>query len=124
MPNRMRNFIVLLASSFMFCLATFTGVHASPPFPDREVHATELRMFVPTAATCVIEAVATAHAAVLQPALGPVAPDSLVAVDGGMEYLALLRSLTCPDERQRPFACPFPSQATGPPLGQYRCAMR
>lgn len=52
-------------------------------------------------ATCVIDTVATTHAAVLEPALGPVAPVSSVAADGGVEYLALIRSMTIPADRQR-----------------------
>jgi hypothetical protein len=101
MPNSMRKLLAMLAASVMLCLATFTGAHASFHVPDRKVHATEYVMHVPTMDTCVIDTVATTHAAVLQPALGPVAPVSLVAADGGIEYLALIRSMTFPADRPR-----------------------
>ena len=91
----------MLASSFLLCMATFTGAHASYPVPDRKVHATEYVMHAPTMAKCIADMVATTHAAVLEPALGPVAPASLVAADGGTEYLALIRSMTFPAERRR-----------------------
>ena len=55
----------------------------------------------PAMATCTIDTVATTHAVALQPALGPVAPVHLVAVDGGTAYLALVRSMTCPADRRR-----------------------
>lgn len=97
----MRKLLAMLASSFLLCLATFTGAHASYPVPDRKVHATEYVMHAPQMATCVAETVATTHAVVLQPALGPVAPASLVAADGGTEYLALIRTMTFPSERRR-----------------------
>ena len=93
----MRKLIVMLASSIMLCVGAFSGTHASTPVPDRKVHATELVMFVPTmVATCNVDTVATTSAVMLKPALGPVAPASLVAVDGGNEYLVLLRAMTCP----------------------------
>ncbi|MBF9239283.1 hypothetical protein I2I05_17965 [Hymenobacter sp. BT683] len=95
----MRKLVVLLLGSFMLCVATFTGVHASPPVPDRKVDYTECVMYKPTMATCFIDTVATVHAVILKPSLGPVAPNSLVAVDGGHEFLALLRTMTCPDNR-------------------------
>ena len=101
MPNSMRKLLAMLAASVMLCLATFTGAHASYPVPYRKVHATEYVMHVPTMAMCVTDTVATTHAAVLQPALGPVAPVSVVAVDGGIEYLALIRSMTIPVDRRR-----------------------
>lgn len=101
MPERMRNFIVMLASSFMLCVATFSGSYASTPAPDRKVHATEYVMHAPTMAPCVVDSVATTHVAVLQPALGPVAPAALVAADGGIEYLALIRAMTFPVDRRR-----------------------
>ena len=91
----------MLAASVMFCLASLSGAYAGPPVPDRKVHATEMVMRVPVMATCVMDSVATTHAVVLQPALGPVAPASLVAADGGIEYLALLRAMTCPPDRVR-----------------------
>ena len=97
----MRNLIVTLCSSFMLCVADFTGSHASTPASDRKVHATEYVMPSAPVATCVTDSVATTHAAVLQPALVPVAPASLVAVDGGIEYLALIRSMTIPADRRR-----------------------
>lgn len=90
-----------LCSSFMLCVAAITGAHASPPVPDRKVHATEMAMRAPTMATCVIDTVATTYVAVLQPALGPVAPASLVAADGGIDYLALIRSMAFPADSQR-----------------------
>ena len=101
MSNSMRNLIVTLCYSFMLCLAAISGSYASTPAPDRKVHATEYVMHAPTMATCVTDSVATAHAAVLEPALGPVAPASLVAVDSGIEYLALIRSMTVPADRRR-----------------------
>jgi hypothetical protein len=102
MPNNMRKLFVLLSYSFMLCLAVFTGAHASPPVPERKAHPTEYVMHAPTMATCVIDTVvATTYAAILKPALGPVAPAALVAVDGGMEYLALIRAMTVPADRQR-----------------------
>jgi hypothetical protein len=101
MPNSMRKLIAILASSLLLCVGAFTSTYASTPVPDRKVHATELRMYVPTMDTCVIDTVATTYAAVLQPALGPVAPASSVTVDGGIEYLALIRSMTVPADRQR-----------------------
>ena len=101
MPNSMRKLIAMLASSLLLCLGTFTGAYASHSVPDRKVHATEYVMHVPTVATCVSDTVATTHAVVLQPVLGPVAPASPVAVDGGIEYLALVRSMTFPPDRQR-----------------------
>ncbi|HEX8506177.1 MAG TPA: hypothetical protein VF630_12480, partial [Hymenobacter sp.] len=80
----MRKLIVLLLGSFMVCVATFTGVHAAPPAPDRKVYPTECVMHVPVmTATCDVDTVATAHIVMLQPTLGPVAPAHLVAVDGG-----------------------------------------
>ena len=97
----MRSLIVTLCYSFMLCLATFSGSYASTPAPDRKVHATEYVMHAPSMATGVTDTVATTHAVVLQPALGPVAPASLVAVDGGTEYLALIPSMTFPGERRR-----------------------
>lgn len=97
----MRKLIAILASSLLLCLAAFTGAHASYPVPDRKVHLTEYVMHAPTMATCVADTVATTHVAVLEPALGPVAPASLVAVDGGIEYLALIRSMTFPVDRRR-----------------------
>jgi len=81
MPNRMRKLVAMLAASVLLCLATVIGVHAGPPVPDRKVHLTEAVMYVPTVATCIADTVTTPAAAALQPALGPVAPASLVAVD-------------------------------------------
>ena len=97
----MRKLLAMLAASVMLCLATFTGAHASYPVPDHKVYITEYVMYVPTMATCVTDTVATTHVAVLQPALGPVAPASLIAVDGGIEYLALIRSMTVTADRRR-----------------------
>jgi hypothetical protein len=96
----MRKLIVLLLGSFMVCVATFTGVHAASPAPDRKVYATEMVMRVPMD-SCIVDTVATTPDVVLQPALGPVAPAHLVAVDGGTEYLALIRSMTFPADRRR-----------------------
>lgn len=96
----MRKLFAMLSFSVMLCLAAISGSHTSTPAPDRKVHATELRMYVPTMATCVTDTVATTHVAVLQPALGSVAPVSMVAVDGGIEYLALIRSITFPADRK------------------------
>ena len=102
MPNSMRKLLAMLAASVMLCLATFTGAHASHSVPDRKVHATEYVMQMPAIDICVTDTVATTtHATVLEPALGPVAPASLVAVDGGLEYLALIRSMTFPSDRRR-----------------------
>lgn len=102
MPNSMRKLFVLLSYSFMLCLAVITGAHASPPVPEPKAHPTEYVMHAPTMATCGIDTVATpTYAVILKPALGPVAPASLVAVDGGTEYLALIRSMTCPSNRVR-----------------------
>jgi uncharacterized protein YabE (DUF348 family) len=101
MPNSMRKLLVTLCYSFMLCLAAISGGYASTPAPDRKVHATEYVMHAPTMATCVIDTVATTHVAVLQPTLGPVAPASSVAADGGIEYLALIRSMTVPADRRR-----------------------
>ena len=56
-------------------------------------------MHVHSMATCVADTVATTYAAVLKPALGPVAPASLVAVDCGADCLALLRLMTLPANR-------------------------
>ncbi len=92
---------MVLASICLLCVAALTGAHASYPVPNRKVQVTELRMYVPTVDTCAIEEVATTYAAVLQPALGPVAPASLIAVDGGNEYLALIRSMTFPADCHR-----------------------
>jgi hypothetical protein len=100
MPNSMKKLFAMLAYSIMLCLASFGGAQASAPAPDREVYAIEYVMR-PAMATCVIDTVVTTHAVVLKPALGPVAPASLVAVDGGTEYLALIRSMTFPANRQR-----------------------
>lgn len=97
----MRKFFATLCYSFLLCLASFGGAHASAPAPDRKVYATEYAMHAPTMATCVTDTVATTYAAILKPAPGPVAPASLVAVDGGTEYLALIRAMTCPADRQR-----------------------
>jgi hypothetical protein len=84
----------------MLCLAVITGAHASPPVPDRKVHASEHVMHAPTMATCVIDTVATpTYAVILKPALGPVAPAALLAVDGITEYLALIRSMTADSNR-------------------------
>jgi hypothetical protein len=101
MPNSMRKLLAILASSLLLCIGSFTGTYASTPVPDRRVDATELRMYVPSQVTCVIGTVATVYAAILKPALGLVAPASLVAVDGGIEYLALLRSMKCLPDRCR-----------------------
>ena len=92
----MRKLFAVLCYSIMLCLATFAGAHASTSVPDRKVHATEFVMQAPTTAPCVIDTIATAHPAILQPSLGPVAPATLVAVDGGTKYLALIRVMTCP----------------------------
>ncbi|MBJ6109419.1 hypothetical protein JAO73_10370 [Hymenobacter sp. BT523] len=97
----MRKLFAMLAYSIMLCLATMSGTYASTSAPDRKVHATEYVMHASTMATCVIDTVATVHAVVLKPALGPVAPAALVAVDGGIEYLALIRAMTVPADRQR-----------------------
>ena len=110
----MRKLIVLLCSSFMLCLAVITSAHASPPAPDRKVHPTEYAMR-PAVATCVPDTVATTHVAILKPTLGPVAPDSLVAVDGGAEYLALLRSMTCPPDCRPKRANDAGRTGAGPP---------
>jgi hypothetical protein len=101
MPNSMRKLFAPLCYSLLLCLASFGGAHASAPAPDRKVHATEYVMHAPQMATCISDTVATTFAAVLKPALGPMAPASLVAVDGGTEYLALIRSMTFPANRQR-----------------------
>jgi hypothetical protein len=101
MPNSMRKLLVTLCYSFMLCLAAISGSYASTPAPDRKVQATQYVMHAPTMATCVTDTVSTAHAAVLEPALGPVAPASSVAVNGGIECLALIRSMTVPADRQR-----------------------
>ena len=97
----MRKLFATLCYSFLLCLAAFSGAHASTHVPDRKVHATEYVMHAPAMATCVADTVAATHAVVLQPALGPVAPAHLVAVDGGTEYLALIRSMTFPTDRRR-----------------------
>jgi hypothetical protein len=98
----MRKIIVMLLGSFLVCVATFTGVHAASPAPDRKVPPTEMVMHAPImTAVCDVDTVATTHIVALQPALGPVAPTHLVAVDGGTAYLALIRSMTVPADRWR-----------------------
>ncbi|MBD2768860.1 hypothetical protein IC235_13275 [Hymenobacter sp. BT664] len=94
----MRKLFAMLAYSIMLCLATLNGAHARTPVPNHKIYATE---YVMRPAMCVIDTVATTYAAILKPVLGPVAPASLVAVDSGQGYLALLRSMTCPTDDRR-----------------------
>ena len=101
MPQSMRKLLMMLAASVTLFLGTLCGAHAAPAVPDRKVHATELRMFVPPEVTCTIDTVVATHTVILKPALGPLAPPSPVAVDGGIEYLALLRFMACPPDRCR-----------------------
>ena len=115
----------MLATSLTLCLGALCGAYASPPVPDRRVHITELAMRVPQVVECHVEEVVATPVVVLKQVAGPLAPDSLVAVDGGLDYLVLVRATTCPPEHRRALALQVseqPSTGASPPqlLSQLR----